>query len=105
MKHLLFIALLLLSFYSNAQFVQKEFIIGANFPPILTRESATPSPGDYNGDGKADLGSRINSGTNKGKFQIDYYCSSIPWFHKQGWDYITDSAIYGTTEDYMVSAD
>lgn len=93
-----------LTFFMNAQYVQKEFMIGVNIPPFLVQESATAAPADYNGDGRSDLGSRINTGLNKGHFQIDY-SSASPWFQKQGWPYKTSSAIYGTAQDFLVCAD
>ena len=105
MKNLLLtLVLTFLTFAMNAQYVQKEFMIGVNIPPFLVQESATAAPADYNGDGRSDLGSRINTGLNKGQFQIDYNIAST-WFQKQGWPYKTSSAIYGTAQDFLVCTD
>lgn len=80
-------------------------MIGANISPALVQESASPAPADYNGDGMADLASRVNSGPNKGRFQIDYFNTNTLWFQKQGWPFKTSAAIYGTERDFLVSAD
>jgi hypothetical protein len=90
---------------ASAQFVQKDFIIGANIAPQLKIESSTPCPGDYNGDGKVDIGSRLNSGVNQGKFLIDYAFSTSSWFLKSSASNIINSSIYGTVSDPVVSAD
>lgn len=97
---------LLLNINAQTKFVQKEFVIGANWAPFLTMASATPAYADYNGDGAFDLASRVNDGPFQGKFLIDY--SSVatvpyPWFQSKQWSLITTAAIYGGASDFVVS--
>jgi hypothetical protein len=89
----------------NAQLTRKEFVIGAFVPPYLVTESATPAPADYNGDRKADLASRINSGFQKGKFQIDFFINQKEYFKNNGWTFVTATAIYGDVDDKILNAD
>lgn len=88
----------------SGQDIQKEFITAANWAPRLAMEDATPVPADYDGDGAADLASRVNSGPLKGRLLIDYYKKG-EWFKQEGWDFISSTAIYGSVKDTALAAD
>lgn len=96
MKRLPLILLLcILGVELNAQTPYKptEFEIGLWSPPSLIVDVAAV-PADYNGDGKVDLAIRINSGTNCGKWMIEYSDPITNWnasaflycFSESSWD-------------------
>lgn len=87
----------------NGQFRQKNFIIGAYDAPPLIVSDVTVTTGDYDGDGRAELSTKTNTGLKTGRWRVEYGTNSKD-FTANSWS-INTGLIYGDSKSRAVPAD
>jgi hypothetical protein len=100
---LLFLILLTFFVPVAAQYKQTDFLIGAYEAPPLFISDVSVAIGDYNGDGRADLSTKTNTGPQKGKWRVEYGTNS-KGFQQSGW-LNTSASLYGNLANSVVPGD